>query len=132
MFGSPANRPDHIQLIENLLKPLIRGFESSFLIVDGLDLCPPQEYKIALDCFSSLLQETSVKVIICGRHELDVARRFPGSVRFEITHEKVADDVALFVDRYMQESIITKRPLSNNASTMARVKKELVEQAKEM
>ncbi|KAH0160893.1 ankyrin, partial [Aureobasidium melanogenum] len=117
---------------QNLLKPLIQGFESSFLIVDGLDLCPPQEYKIALDCFSSLLQETSVKVIICGRHELDVARRFPGSVRFEVTHEKVADDVALFVDGYMEESIITKRPLSNNASTMARVKEGLVEQAKEM
>ncbi|KAH0368016.1 phospholipase, patatin family protein, partial [Aureobasidium melanogenum] len=117
---------------QKLLKPLIEGFESSFLVVDGLDLCSPQEYKIALDCFSSLLQETSVKVIICGRHELDVARRFPGSVRLEITHEKVADDVALFVDRYMEESTLTKRPLSDNASTMARVKEELIEQAKEM
>ncbi|KAG9529935.1 ankyrin, partial [Aureobasidium melanogenum] len=103
IFGKRDYQPDHTQLMQKLLRPLIQHFNSSFLIVDGLDLCSPQEYHIVLECFSSLLKIPSVKIIICGRHELDIARRFPGSERLEVTHEKAAGDVALFIKQYMEQ-----------------------------
>ncbi|KAH0040806.1 phospholipase, patatin family protein, partial [Aureobasidium melanogenum] len=103
MFGKHNYRSDPNQLIEKLLKPLLQHFDSSFLVVDGLDLCSPKEYDIVLRSLSSLLKATSIKVIICGRHELEVARRCPGSSRLEVTQKKVAGDVALFVNQYLDK-----------------------------
>jgi hypothetical protein len=118
--------------VEKLLKPLIQSFKGSFLVVDGLDLCSPQEYKTALRCFSSLLCETSVKVVICGRDELDVTMRLPGSVELKVTHEKTKDDLALFVKQYIEERNTKDGPISNDGNTLARIRNTLIDQAEAM
>jgi hypothetical protein len=101
-------------------------------VVDGLDLCSPQECEIALGCLSSLLQQTSVQVIICGRDELDVATRLTGSVQLKITYEDTADDLALFVKRYIEQRNKRDGPISNNAGTRARIRDTLIDQARGM
>jgi hypothetical protein len=132
MFGSPTHPIDHTELVSKILKPLIQRFKGSFLVVDGLDLCSPQEYKTALDCFSSLLQETSVKIIICGRDELNVARRLPGSMRLEVTRARTEDDLALFVEQHIEERNTKDGPISNDTDTLARIRNTLVGQAEGM
>jgi hypothetical protein len=132
IFGSRTYQVDHKQLVGKLLKPLIQSFKGSFIVVDGLDLCLPQEYKTALDCFSSLLQDTSVKVIICGRDELEITMRLPGSVELKITHEKTKDDLALFVKQYIEERNTKDGPISNDGNTLARIKGTLIDQAEGM
>jgi hypothetical protein len=132
MFGSRTYQLDHTQLVEQLLKPLIQRFKGSYLVVDGLDLCSPQEYKAALDCFSRLLQETPVRIIICGRDELDVTRRFPGSMRLEVTRAKTKSDLALFVKQYTKERNMKDGPISNDENTLARIRVTLIDQAEGM
>jgi hypothetical protein len=132
MFGSRTYQLGHTQIVEQLLKPLIHGFRGSCLVVDGLDLCSPQEYKVALDCFSRLLQETPVRIIICGRDELSVTRRFPGSMRLEVTRAKTKGDLALFIEQYIKERSMKDGPISNDGSTLARIRDTLTDQAKGM
>jgi hypothetical protein len=132
MFSSRTDQHDHTQLVEKLLKPLIQSFKGSFLVVDGLDLCSPQEYKTALCCFSSLLQGTSVKIIICGRDELNVTMRLPGSVELKITHKKTKDDLSLFVKQYIEERNTRDGPISNDGHTLARIRDTLINQAEGM
>lgn len=132
MFGSRAYQIDGTDLVDILLKPLIQELQSPFLVVDGLDLCSPQEYSIALDFFSRLLQETSVKVLICGRDELNVTRRFPDSSRLEITHAKTKGDLALFVEQYIKECDTRKGLTSDDGSTLARIRDTLIDQAEGM
>ncbi|KAG9569139.1 ankyrin, partial [Aureobasidium melanogenum] len=86
----------------------------------------------ALNCFSILLQETPVKIIICGRDELDVARRFPGSVHLEVTRAKAIGDVALFVKQSIEKRNTYDGPISNDTSTIARIRDTLIDQAGEM
>jgi hypothetical protein len=132
MFGSRTYHFDHTELMRVLLKPLIQQFKGSFLVVDGLDMCSPQECKVALGCFSSLIQNTSAKVIVCGRDELEVTRRLPKTVRIQVTHAQTADDVRLFVEKYLEERSTYDGPISDDASTNARIKDTLIEQAGEM
>jgi hypothetical protein len=132
MFGSYTNQNDLTELVEVLLKPLIEEFKNSFLVVDGLDLCAPQECRIALGCFSILLRDTSVRVIICGRDELDVTMRLPGSVELKVTKEKTASDLALFIKGYIEERNTNEGPISNDGSTLARIRDTLIDQAEGM
>ncbi|KAG9839762.1 ankyrin, partial [Aureobasidium melanogenum] len=132
IFGVRAYKTSCNELIQELLKPLLQEFQQSSLVVDGLDLCLVDEYKTALDCFSTLLQETPVKIVVCGRDELDVARRFPGSLHIEVTRAKSIGDVALFVKQYIEERNTHDGPISNDASTLARIRDTLIVQAGEM
>jgi len=132
VFGSHTYQIDLTELVEVILKPLIKEFETSFLVVDGLDLCSPQECENALDCLSNLVQQTSVQVIISGRDELNVTTRLAGSVQLKVTHEKTAGDLALFVKQYIEERNKKKGAISNNASTIARIRDTLIDQAKGM
>ena len=118
--------------MEKLLKPLMQRFVGGFLVVDGLDLCPPHEYKTALDCFSCLLKETSVKIIICGRDELNVTQRFIGSIRLEISRSKTKGDLALFINQYIEERNVRDGLIMNDGDTLARIKDTLIGQAEGM
>ena len=97
--------------------------------MDGLDSCSPQEYRVALDCFSSLLHETSVRIVICGRDELNVTERLPGSMRLKVTRTKTKGDLALFVKQHIEDHNIRQGPISNDSSTVARVADTLIDQA---
>lgn len=132
IFGVHVHRTSCNELLQELLVPLLKEFERSFLVVDGLDLCLPHDYKATLNCFSTLLQKTPVNIIICGRDELDVARRFPGSVHIEVTRAKTRGDIALFVKHYIEELSTYDGPISNEASTIARIRDTLIDQAGEM
>jgi hypothetical protein len=132
LFGSRTKQIDTTELVDKILKPLIQKFKGSFLVVDGLDLCSPQECKTALDCFSSLLQETSAKLIICGRDELNVTRRLPGSMRLRITRAKTKRDLELFVKQYIEDRILKDGPRSNDENTLARIKDTLIDHAEGM
>jgi hypothetical protein len=132
MFSSRTTQVDNAQLVEQLLKPLIQRFKSSFIVVDGLDLCSPQEYKTALDCFSSLLQETPVRIIICGRDELDVTGRLVGSVHLEVTRAKTQSDLALFITHYIKERNTRDESITNDGNTLDRIRDTLIDQAEGM
>jgi hypothetical protein len=132
VFGLHVNQTILTELVEIVLKPLIQDYESPFLVVDGLDLCSPQECLLALDHLSNLLQETAVQVIICGRDDLDVTTRLPGSVRLKVTHEKTSDDVALFIEHYIKDRHSKYGSMLGDASTIARIKDTLIRQAEGM
>jgi hypothetical protein len=132
MFGSSAYQFDRTELVEAVLKPLIQEFESSFLVVDGLDLCSPQEYKTALDCFSGMVKELSVNIIICGRDELNVTGQIPGSVRYEVTRAKTRGDLALFINHYIEDRNTKDESITDDGHTLARIRDALIDQAEGM
>ncbi|THY79996.1 ankyrin, partial [Aureobasidium pullulans] len=95
MFGSRVTNPSCSEILRELLLPLISEVEGTVLVVDGLDLCARDEYLDALVCFASILEKTSAKVVICGRDELDIKSRLPGSIRLEVTAARNKDDIAV-------------------------------------
>lgn len=107
-------------------------FERSFLVVDGLDLCSPQEYKIALECFLTLMRTSPVKIVICGRDELNVTTQLPGSKRLEVTRAKASSDVASFITQYIEESDRKNGLLLNDAGVKALIEEILVREAGHM
>jgi len=132
MFGSTTCRIDHTQLLKHLLEPLIQIFERSFLVVDGLDLCSPEEYNIVLDCFSILMRTTPVKIVICGRGELNITTRLPDSKRLEVTRARASGDVASFIKQYIGESDRKHGPITDDADTKALIEETLVREAGHM
>jgi hypothetical protein len=100
--------------------------------VDGLDLCSPQEYKTALDCFSGMVKELSVNIIICGRDELNVTGQIPGSVRYEVTRAKTRGDLALFINHYIEDRNTKDESITDNGHTLARIRDALIDQAEGM
>jgi hypothetical protein len=132
IFGVRTRRTSCRQLAQEILKPLLQKFKRPFFVVDGLDLCSAQEYNVAIDCFADLLRTTSVRIIIFGRDELNVTSRLPTSVRLEITRAKTMGDLALFTEQYIERCNTRAGPISNEESTIARIKNTLTDQAEGM
>lgn len=54
-------------------------------------------------CFAKILKKTPAKIIICGRDELEVENRLPGSLRMQVIAVKNRDDIAKFVEHQDKE-----------------------------
>ncbi|KAI5195551.1 ankyrin [Aureobasidium subglaciale] len=132
MFGTSTCNIDCTELVNQVLRPLIHAIGQTFLIVDGLDLCPTEEYKRALSLLSSLLEDPWVMVIVCGRDELEVDRRIAGSSRLEVPRAGQHDDVAKFITDYIGKRTADDGPISDDPETVERIRRVLVDQAKEM
>ncbi|THY19635.1 ankyrin [Aureobasidium pullulans] len=132
MFGSRVSNPSCSEVLRELLLPLISEVAGTVLVVDGLDLCARDEYLGALACFASILELTSAKVIICGRDELDIKSRLPGSTRLEVSAARNQDDIAVYVKHHVEKRSIYDGPISNNSNTVTQIIKTLINKANGM
>ncbi|THW87027.1 ankyrin [Aureobasidium pullulans] len=132
MFGSRVTNPSCSEILRELLLPLISEVEGTVLVVDGLDLCARDEYLDALVCFASILEKTSAKVVICGRDELDIKSRLPGSIRLEVTAARNQDDIAVYVKHHVKKRSIFDGPISNNSNTVTQIIETLINKANGM
>ncbi|CAC9889979.1 unnamed protein product, partial [Aureobasidium pullulans] len=132
MFGSRVTNPSCSEILRELLLPLISEVEGTVLVVDGLDLCARDEYLDALVCFASILEKTSAKVVICGRDELDIKSRLPGSIRLEVTAARNKDDIAVYVKHHVEKRSIYDGPISNNPNTVTQIIETLINKANGM
>lgn len=132
MLRPSSPKPSCNDVVQCLLIPLLCECKEAFLVVDGLDLCSKEEYEKALKCFTSILEKSPVKVVICGRAELDVEHRLPDSMRLDVTATKNKDDIAVFIKHRVEERSTYDGPISNNASTVAEVVDTLISEANGM
>lgn len=132
MFGSRVTNPSCSEILRELLLPLISEVEGTVLVVDGLDLCARDEYLDALVCFASILEKTSAKVVICGRDELDIKSRLPGSIRLEVTAARNKDDIAVYVKHHVEKRSMYDGPISNNPNTVTQIIETLINKANGM
>ena len=132
MFGSRVTNPSCSEILRELLLPLISEVEGTVLVVDGLDLCARDEYLDALVCFASILEKTSAKVVICGRDELDIKSRLPGSIRLEVTAARNKDDIAVYVKHHVKKRSMYDGPISNNPNTVTQIIETLINKANGM
>ncbi|KAI5236675.1 phospholipase, patatin family protein [Aureobasidium subglaciale] len=132
MFGTSICNIDCTELVNLVLKPILHEIGLTFFVVDGLDLCPTEEYKRALSLLSSLLEDPRITVIVSGRDELEVDRRIVGSSRLEVPRTGHHDDVAKFVTEYIRKKTAEDGPISDKPETIERIRRALIDQAKEM
>ncbi|THZ56907.1 ankyrin [Aureobasidium pullulans] len=132
MFGSRVSNPSCSEVLRELLLPLISEVAGAVLVVDGLDLCARDEYLGALACFASILELTSAKVVICGRDELDIKNRLPGSIRLEVLAARNQDDIAVYVKHHVEKRSIYDGPISNNSNTVTQIIETLINKANGM
>ncbi|THW17766.1 ankyrin, partial [Aureobasidium pullulans] len=132
MFGSRVTNSSCSEILRELLLPLISEVEGTVLVVDGLDLCARDEYLDALVCFASILEKTSAKVVICGRDELDIKSRLPGSIRLEVTAARNKDDIAVYVKHHVEKRSMYDGPISNNPNTVTQIIETLINKANGM
>ncbi|THY48561.1 ankyrin [Aureobasidium pullulans] len=132
MFGSRVSDPSCSEVLRELLLPLISEAAGTVLVVDGLDLCARDEYLVALACFASILELTSAKVVICGRDELDIKSRLPGSTRLEVSAARNQDDIAVYVKHHVEKRSIYDGPISNNSNTVTQIIETLINKANGM
>lgn len=130
-FKSQLGPPTHMEILHDLLIPIIQEFDRPILVVDGLDVCPHAEYTAALGDIAVVLEKTSARVVICGRDELDVIQRIPGSARLETTPTKTADDVPRFTHALIKQRMRQER-ISNNESTVENILSTLIQKAEGM
>ncbi|THY82077.1 ankyrin, partial [Aureobasidium pullulans] len=132
MFGSRVTNPSCSEILRDLLLPLISEVEGTVLVVDGLDLCARDEYLDAIVCFANILEKTSAKVVICGRDELDIKSRLPGSIRLEVTAARNKGDIAVYVKHHVEKRSMYDGPISNNPNTVTQIIETLINKANGM
>lgn len=94
-----------------LLGHSISLLEKTFLVVDGLDQCSPQERRILLQAFSQLMQMGSghgaVKILISARESMtkEVGQVLSPMKHLQTGHTDTNDDL----ERYAEEILAEKR-----------------------
>lgn len=127
-FKLGAQPPTYEEIVQSLLIPLIRHFENLTVAVDGLDVCAREEYSRALETLNEIRGVSSVKILVSGRRELEIARCLPGAIHIQITSDEIGPDMALFVVDRINSRMRHKR-LSDNQKMVHHMKETLIKKA---
>jgi ankyrin repeat domain-containing protein 50 len=87
--------------LESLLNSVCRTYGTTYIIIDALDECHPDQRKILLPVLRRL-NNTSIKVLVTSRqHAQDIERAFQGQPRVEIraTEHDLRDYVASQIEQ---------------------------------
>ena len=132
-IASPKNAlPSIDEVVDELIIPLLAIPNHSTFIVDGLDECSATEAREALAVFKKLITQSSTRVFIASRENIDVTRMIQGSVCLKITPENTKEDLELFIEHQLETMQLYRR-ISDNKDMLAYVKvKELLKKADRM
>jgi hypothetical protein len=119
------------EVVDDLIIPLLAVAGQSMFIVDGLDECGIKEVREVLSVFKKLIAQSSARVFIACREEINVIGVIKGSVRLRITPENTRDDLELFIDDQL-ETMQSYHQISDNENMLNIIKKELMKRADRM
>jgi Cdc6-like AAA superfamily ATPase len=108
------------------LKTLLQDLRQVTVVMDGIDQLAPDSQSIVLSVVDGLLSDSSftTKVLITSRQEEHLIKRtLKAHKTIHLDNDNTQDDIALFVERYLNSSLAKQNPLLENA----RLKQEVVQ-----
>jgi hypothetical protein len=131
-FYKPNQRPPSLdEVVDELMIPLLMIANECIFVVDGLDECSIKEAQRVLRVLKKLLTNTSHRVIIVCREDVNIIKRIPGSVRIRITPEKSEADMKLFIGCKLEE-MQSSRQISESKDVLTYIEQELIKRADRM
>jgi len=97
----PLLRSDTIA--RRLMDTFCRESQRLYIILDGVDECPPEQRKLILSRLSAIIkdvdqrQPSKVRLLIVSQNELDIRRALTNFDEFELLPQHNKDDIAVFV-----------------------------------
>lgn len=98
--------PDYSELAE-LLRAVATHFSRVFIAIDGLDECEPADQKLIVTSLRALTRMVFpiTKLLICSRHEVEIARALGDAPRLRLTAQLNKDDISRYVSTMVNTRI---------------------------
>lgn len=125
--------PDLSELAD-LLKTVMNAFRRVFIAIDGLDECDPLEQRQLTGVLKSLteLSQPTIKLLVCSRHEVEIAKVFEDGARLRLTGQLNMDDIYQYVKDTVTSRINSGDLVIGDDSIKGKIIQTLTEGAKGM
>jgi len=95
------------EIARRLMDTVCRESQRLYIILDGVDECPPEQRKSILSQLSTIVKEvdqkqpSKVRLLIVSQNELDIRRALTNFDEFELLPKHNKDDIAAFVSGWV-------------------------------
>jgi len=99
-----------------LIIAMIGDYGMTTIVVDALDECDPNTRQSLLDAFEDILRESAglVKIFVSSRDDQDIVYTLRGYPNMDISSNKNAADIEVFVEKETQRLVQRGRILRNS------------------
>jgi len=102
-FGEDNRRPEIDQVVNEILRPLLKSFDDVTVLLDGIDECEQHEQNLMWMWLKLILTTASLRLLISCQDDVDVGLQFQGIDRIRMDLNLNGDDINIYIEEQIAQ-----------------------------